>query len=76
MSRYNPDDPKQLSNWFNPHSVKHCKALREVVNTGIWPAWLLLLIEKNKIIVNDHWRSLIYSKIVIEWLKEKLNIEE
>jgi hypothetical protein len=71
-SSYHPNNPKMLCVWFNPYSVEHLQAYRELQKGGFWPKWFIEKIDAEGIIIHQHWLPLIEGRIAACWVKHSL----
>jgi hypothetical protein len=75
MSTYDPNDPKQLSNWFDPHDPVHVWAFQEMSTSGSWPQSFLDLMEENGIVIDPEWWIIPAHKLAKCWVEHLLGSE-
>jgi hypothetical protein len=68
MVPYNPDDPNQISNWFDPYNETCMKAWVELGKKGWWPEWFQKIIDEENIIINQNWQMTITAKLAQCWV--------
>ena len=69
---YNPLDPKQLSNYFDPYNKSHVKAYAELHKKGVWPKWWISRLTENGIIFDSQWHLMLRHKMAEAWVKDML----
>ena len=70
---YDPDNPKQLSNWFDPYNVDHVRAYSELKCS--WPQWFLDLMEVEGIVIDEFWSSFVQTKLIKAWVTQSLKTQ-
>lgn len=76
MKAYDPNDPKQLPNWFDPYDQSHCVAYMELSRHGWWPPWFQDKMHQEGISTPDGWETLIRTKLAKAWLAHMLAEKE
>ena len=72
MILYDANNKKMLGNWFDPYSIMHLCAYRELQHIGHWPEWFMAQMEKEEVIIHQSWSLAIDAKMVKAWVNYRL----
>lgn len=63
-----PPEKPTIVDWFDPYNPEHCRAYRELENTGSWPESFI----PGTVFIPLHWQQFLRMKMVDAWLDAQL----
>lgn len=68
LEQFDDVKPLNIVNWFNPHSIRHIKAYKHVLDTGCWPEGFI----PEDPVFPVLWRISIVNKLADCWIEHKV----
>jgi hypothetical protein len=69
---YNPKDPLQFANWFDPENERHLQAYKHLWDYGCWDKEFKDMRIEQGVKMHMNWERVILRKLADSWIKHKI----
>ncbi len=73
IEQYDPDNPKMLGNWFDPHNLDHLAAYKSLCKDGHWPEGFFAEMKEAEVVIHSNWIVCLLQLMADAGVAEKLS---